>query len=179
MSVRQRHGIAVAKLARSNPQASGTEARRALQRFNTLCGDGTGKFSKKQATMVSLGIISIPAKYNILNYAVGPVENEDLFLRSWQGIETTWYALMEQWKLCPMSKEHCPMCHLVSFFRENVDVKDSLRTRILISKARSDNTDLFRNFADNVHAIPLQDEVHGHGNIDIAALFQFFIDISA
>ena len=135
---------------------------------NTLCGDGTGKFSKKQATMVSLGIISIPAKYNILNYAVGPVENEDLFLRSWQGIEATWYALMEQWKICPMSKEHCPMCHLVSFFRENVDVKDSLRSRILISKARSDNTDLFRNFADKIKAIPLQDEVHGHGNIDIA-----------
>ncbi len=63
---------------------------------NTLYGDGTVKFSKKQATMVSLGIISIPVKYNILNYAVGPVENEDLFLRAWQGIEATWYALMQQ-----------------------------------------------------------------------------------
>jgi hypothetical protein len=61
---------------------------------NTLCDEGTGTFRKKQATMVSLGIISIPAKYNILNYAVGPVENEDLFLRSWQGIEATWYTLM-------------------------------------------------------------------------------------
>ena len=49
---------------------------------NTLCGDGTGKFSKKQATMVSLGIISIPEKYNVLNYAVGPVENEELYFQS-------------------------------------------------------------------------------------------------
>jgi hypothetical protein len=56
--------------------------------------DETGKLSEKQATMVSFGIISIPAKYNILNCTVGPVENQDLFLRAWQGIKATWYALM-------------------------------------------------------------------------------------
>ncbi len=55
----------------------------------TLCCDGTCKFLKKQATMISLRIISILAMYNILNYAVGPVKNEDLFLRLWQGIEAT------------------------------------------------------------------------------------------
>ena len=33
----------------------------------------------------------------------------------------------------------------------------------MIAKARSDNTNLFRNFADKIRAIPLQDEVHGHG----------------
>ena len=79
---------------------------------NTLCGDGTGKFSKKQATMISLGIISIPAKYNALNFAVGPVENEDIFYQSWKGVEATWYALMDnkRWKICPMSSQHCALC---------------------------------------------------------------------
>jgi hypothetical protein len=65
-----------------------------------------------------------------------------------------------------MSMEHCELCHLISFFRENNDVKESLRTRILIAKALSDNTDLFRNFADKIHAIQFQDEVRGHGNVD-------------
>jgi hypothetical protein len=104
---------------------------------------------------------------------MGPVENEDLFLRSWEGIEATWFALIQRWKLCPMSKEHCQLCHLLSFSRKNDDVNESLRTRILFFKARSeyyesDNADLFRNFADKIHAIPLQDEVRGHSNIDNA-----------
>jgi hypothetical protein len=66
-------------------------------------------------------MISIPAKYKILNYAVGPVENEDLFLSARQDIEATWYALMQQWKMCPMSKEHCPRpWHLIfSFVKES------------------------------------------------------------
>jgi hypothetical protein len=42
--------------------------------------------------MVSLGIISIPEKYNVLNYAVGPVGNEDLFMQAWTGIKRTWNA---------------------------------------------------------------------------------------
>ena len=113
--------------------------------------------------MVSLGIISIPAKYNVLNFAVGPVENEDLFYRAWEGVEATWYALMNNWKCCPMSYQHCRVCALISGFRAAPEVDESLRTRFLIAKARSDNTDLFRNFADRIRAIPLQDEVHGHG----------------
>ena len=119
--------------------------------------------------MISLGIISIPAKYNVLNYAVGPVENEDLFYQGWKGVEATWYAFMDaqRWKICPMSKEHCPLCHLISVFRAVPEVIENVETRTaLIAKARSDNTDLFRNFADKIAAIPLQDEVHGHGNIE-------------
>jgi hypothetical protein len=54
--------------------------------------------------MVSLGIISIPAKYKMLKYAVFLVENEDMFYQAWKGLEATWYALMERWKTCPMSK---------------------------------------------------------------------------
>jgi hypothetical protein len=68
--------------------------------------------------MISLGIISILAKYNLLNYAVSPVENEDLFLSGLEGRrlgEATWYALMERWKTCPTSMEYCPMCHLATF----------------------------------------------------------------
>jgi hypothetical protein len=33
-----------------------------------------------------------------------------------------------------MAKEHCPLCHLVSFFRDNDAVNESLGTRILIAK---------------------------------------------
>jgi hypothetical protein len=49
------------------------------------------------ATMVSLGIISILAKHNVLNCAVGPVEHEDLFYQAWQSIdlEAPWYAAVE------------------------------------------------------------------------------------
>jgi hypothetical protein len=35
-----------------------------------VSGDGTGKISKKQVTMISFGINSIPAKFNTLNYCV-------------------------------------------------------------------------------------------------------------
>jgi hypothetical protein len=47
-------------------------------------------------------------------------------------------------------------------------VKESPRTRFLIAKALSDNTNLFQNFANKIHAIPLQDGVHLHGNKDNA-----------
>ena len=118
---------------------------------------------------MSLGIISIPAKYNVLNFAVGPVENEDIFYQSWKGVEATWYALMDnkRWKICPMSSQHCALCPIISAFRAVPEVIENVNTRAaLISKARSDNTDLFRNFADKISAVPLQDEVHGHGNIE-------------
>jgi hypothetical protein len=58
-----------------------------------------------------------------------------------------------------MSKEHCQLCHLLSIYRDNDAVKESLQTRILIAKARSDNSDLVLNFADKIHAIPLQNDV--------------------
>ncbi len=90
LSVRQR--IAVAKLARSNPQASGTEVRRALQRFSPN--------SKVEASMV----LSV---HKLVTHQKRKERAASCF-----GIR--------QWKLCPMSKEHCPMCHLVSFFQGTV-----------------------------------------------------------
>ncbi len=66
------------------------------------------------------------------------------------------------------------MCHLVTFSREDRDVMENLSTRILIAKARSDNTDLFCNFADKIKAISLQDEVHSHGNIDNVLVTWFY-----
>jgi hypothetical protein len=47
--------------------------------------------------MVSFGINSIPAKFNTLNYCIRPVENGDLFIKSWDGLESTWYAAMLKW----------------------------------------------------------------------------------
>ena len=59
----------------------------------------------------------------------------------------------------------CSLCSLICVFREAPEVKESLPSRFLIAKLRSDKTDLFRNFAVKIAAIPLQDEVHGHGNV--------------
>jgi hypothetical protein len=137
---------------------------------NVLCGDGTGKVSKYQVTMVSFGITSIPAKFNTLNYCIGPVENCDLFVQSWGGVKATWYALMNDWTCCAMSYQHCGVCALISHFRAQPDVKTSLQTKELIHKAKSDNTDLFRNFAASIGAIPLTCDVHGAG----ADLFMSF-----
>ncbi len=119
--------------------------------------------------MVSLGIISIQAKYIVLYYAVCPVKNKDLFYQAWKGVEATWYAPMERWKTWPLSTENCPMCHLVIFFREDPAAKENLNlsTRTLIAKALSVNTDLFRNLTDKIQVIPLQDEAHHHCNIEI------------
>jgi hypothetical protein len=56
--------------------------------------------------IASLGIISIPATYNALNYAIDPVEHDDLFMQEHDGvwstmiclcrddIEATWCALI-------------------------------------------------------------------------------------
>ena len=90
---------------------------------NCLCGDGTGKISSKQVTMVSFGINSIPAKFNTLNYCVGPVENADIYVKSWDGVQATWYAFMTKWKCCDLSYAHCRVCALVSHFREVPEVK--------------------------------------------------------
>ena len=54
-----------------------------------VTGDGTGKISKKQATMIGFGINFIPAKFNTLNYCVGAVENEDIYTRAWEGVQGT------------------------------------------------------------------------------------------
>ena len=62
-----------------------------------VSGDGTGKISRKQATMVGFGINSIPAKFNTLNYCVGAVENEDIYVRAWEGVQGTFFAFMEKW----------------------------------------------------------------------------------
>ncbi len=55
------------------------------------------------------------------------------------------------------------MFHLIPTFRNDPAMQESLHTKQLIHKGRSDNTDLFRDFADETGAIPLTDEVHGHG----------------
>ncbi len=59
--------------------------------------------------------------------------------------------------------------------RSQPEVVESLETRKLIFKARSDNTDLYRNFADKILAFPLQDEVHGHG-MDNRLLLECYLD---
>ena len=138
---------------------------------NCLCGDGTGKVSKHQVTMVSFGITSIPARFNTLNYCIGPVENCDLYVQGWDGVQATWYSLMNAWKCCAMSYQHCRVCALISQFRVQPDVVKSLQTKELIHKAKSDNTDLFRNFATTIGAIPLTCDVHGAGAFVFLLLF--------
>ena len=113
--------------------------------------------------MVSFGITSIPAQFNTLNYCIGPVENCDLFIQSWDGVKSTWYAFMNDWKCCGMAEADCRVCALISQFRVQPDVAKSLISKELIHKAKSDNTDLFRNFAASIGAIPLQCDVHGSG----------------
>ncbi len=52
-------------------------------------------------------------------------------------------------------------------FREVPEVKKSLEDKELIHKAKSDNTNLFRNFAVSIGAIPLTCDVHGSGSLSI------------
>ena len=65
-----------------------------------------------------------------------------------------------------LPKVICSVVALISTIRSQPEVVESLETRFLNAKARSDNTDLFRNFADNAEitgkAVSLQDEVNGH-----------------
>jgi hypothetical protein len=37
--------------------------------------------------MVSFSITSIPAKFNTMNHCIGPVENCDLYVQSWNGVK--------------------------------------------------------------------------------------------
>jgi hypothetical protein len=115
--------------------------------------------------MLSFGITSIPAQFNTLNYCIGPVENCDLYTQSWDGVKTTWNALMKNWICCDMSYAHCRVCALISHFRANPEVRTALATGTIIHKAKSDNTDLFRNFAQTIDAIPLTCDVHGSGTL--------------
>ena len=138
---------------------------------NTLCSDGTGKVSKYQVTMVSFGITSIPARLNTLNYCKGPVENCGLYVQSWNGVQATWYSLMNDWNCWAMSYQHCRVCALISQFKVPPDVVKSLQTKELIHKAKSDNTYLFRNFAATIGAIPLTCDVHGAGAFFFLLLF--------
>jgi hypothetical protein len=130
---------------------------------NVLCGDGTGKVSKYQVTMVSVGITSIPAKFSTLNYCIGPVENCDIYVQSRDGVKATWYALMNDWICYDMSYQHCRVSALIFQFRVQPDFKTSLQTKELIHKAKSDYTGLFLNFAASIGAIPLTCDVHGSG----------------
>ncbi len=68
-----------------------------------------------------------------------------------------------EWKCCQLSYAHSRVCALISHFRAVPEVVKSLATKELIYKAKSDNTDLFRNFAETIGAIPLTCDVHGSG----------------
>ena len=133
---------------------------------NCASGDGTGKISAKQVTMISFGINSVPAKYNTLNYCVGAVEKEELLKKAWEGIEATYFALMDNWKCCDMAYSTCGTCALISEFRKHPLVAVHIGRdgdRVLIEKVKSDNTDLFRNFAASIRATPLCCDTHGAG----------------
>ena len=54
-----------------------------------MSGDGTGRLCCKQITPVSFGVNSIPAKYNTLIYCIGPIENQDLYSHSGDGVKRT------------------------------------------------------------------------------------------
>ena len=62
-----------------------------------------------------------------------------------------------------MSYNHCKTCPLVTHFRTVKAVDEAVQAERLIHSAKSDNTDLFRNFAKSIGAVALQDESHGHG----------------
>jgi hypothetical protein len=142
---------------------------RALETGWKVCmsGDGTGRLCSKQITLVSLGVNSIPAKFNTLNYCIGPVENQDLYSQAWDGVKRTFLAIMRDWKCCHVSYAHCKTCPLVTHFRAVLAVDEAVQTERLIDSAKSDNNDLFRNFAKSIGAVALHDECHGHGALNL------------
>jgi divalent metal cation (Fe/Co/Zn/Cd) transporter len=72
--------------------------------------------------------------------------------------------------LCNVISALSGLCaHIV--VRVQPDVVKSLKTKELIHKAKSDNTDLFRNFATTIGAIPLTCDVHGAGAFFFLLLF--------
>jgi hypothetical protein len=53
-------------------------------------------------------------------------------------------------------------------------VDEAVQAERLIHSAKSDNTDLFRNFAKSIVAVALQDECHGHGESNLSYAFSVF-----
>ena len=76
-----------------------------------VSGDGTGKISKKQVTMIGFGINSIPAKFNTLNYCVSAVENEDIYIRAWQGVQGTFSLLWRSGNVVLWHTPHAKFAH--------------------------------------------------------------------
>ncbi len=70
---------------------------------------------------------------------------------------------MKNWICCDMSYAHCRVCALISHFRAVEEVKAAQASGTIIHKAKSDNTDLFLNFAKSIDAIPLTCDIHGSG----------------
>ena len=99
--------------------------------------------------MIGFGINSILAKFSTLNYFVGAVKNEDIYILAWEGVQGTFFAFVDKWVCCPMAYSTCQVCSLVTQFRDNPLVSSHFgpdSDKILIDKAKSDNTDLFCNF---------------------------------
>ena len=74
-----------------------------------------------------VGHLPSPTEYKWLNYAVGPVENEDIFFSPGPTLGRLLKphdTLMTQWKICLMFVEPCTMCRLVSVLCADTDVLD-------------------------------------------------------
>jgi hypothetical protein len=82
-----------------------------------------------------LGVNSIPAKFNTLNYCICPLENKDLFLQGWDGMKSTFLAVFRDWKCCHMSYAHCKVCPLVSHFLNVKAVDEAVKEEDLIQQA--------------------------------------------
>ena len=61
-----------------------------------------------------------------------------------------------------MSYVHCQVCPLVSHFQSVKAVDEAVNEDDLFQQAKSDNTDLARNFAKSIGTVALQDKCHGH-----------------
>ncbi len=62
------------------------------------------------------------------------------------------------------------MCALITHFLAVPEVVKSLAYKELIQKAKSDNTNLFSNFAATIGAIPLTCDCHGAGKLPFSTL---------
>ncbi len=71
----------------------------------------------------------------------------DLFSQGWDGVKRIFLAIIRDWKCCHMSYAHCRTCPLVTHFQTVKAVNEAEKAECLIHSAKSDNTDLFRNFA--------------------------------
>jgi hypothetical protein len=77
---------------------------------------------------------------------------------------------MKNWICCDMSYAHCRVCELKSHFRANEEVKAAMATETIIHQAKSDNTNLFRNFVQSIDEIPLTCDVHGSGTYHVCCM---------